>query len=402
MTRRRVKITGIGPVTPAGIGRDPFWWGVLEPVSHVRAYTGLGRQYGPLVAAYLDDFDVGKYVDPSLLPKGMARQTMFAIVGSMLALKDAGIPREELQRLSCGIVIGSSIMDFGGVIDSIDAVGKFGARRAKPRTIYTFHSAGVPGSVGDALGVTARTMTMQSSCCAAMDAIGYAAEMVATGEAAIALCGGTEAPLYRFPILELRAAGMTPSTSEMPEEVGRPFDLWRTMGVVGEGACMFVVEPESSPRPGYSFITGYAFANDQPGQLCSGIAAADRMALAAAKLRPQQVEAIVAWGPGHQDIDSAEVRAITSVFGPGVPEIVATSVKGALAIPLGAAPAIDVALAALGQRHGIVPPTVNWCHPDPDCPLNLSSRLRQIPHERTLVHSHGLGGVNASLILERC
>src|SRR6266498_3217557 len=116
MKRRRVKITGIGPVTPAGIGREEFWKGILEPVSRVRQFKDLGEEYGPMVAAYIDRFNIAKYVDRTLLPKGAARQTLFAVAGAVLAVQDAGISQEDLAKLQCAVVTGSSIMDFGGTI----------------------------------------------------------------------------------------------------------------------------------------------------------------------------------------------------------------------------------------------------------------------------------------------
>ena len=402
MRRRRVKITGIGPVTPAGIGREAFWNGILEPISRVRPYRKLNAEYGPLVAGYIDKLDIRDFIDPSLVPKGAARQTVFAIAATILALRDARISNAEVGASGCAIVIGSSVMDFGGVINSLDSVAKHGARGAKPRSIYTFHAAGVPGSVGEALGVTARTMTMQSSCCAGMDAIGYGADLVANGESDLVICGGTEAPLYQFPILELRAAGLTPSTHEMPSRLVCPFDLWRTTGVVSEGACMLILEPESSPRPGYSYVSGYGFANDEADVLCSGLAAAGKLALATAKIRPHQIEAVMAWGPGHSEINVAEVRSLTSVFGASLADIPVASTKGSIGLPLGAAPAIDVAAAALGQRLGMMPPTVNWRNPDPECALNLSNKSRVVSHGLTLINAHGLGGINSSMILERC
>jgi len=243
---------------------------------------------------------------------------------------------------------------------------------------------------------------LQNSCCSGLDALGYAAATVARGEAEMAICGGTEAPLHRCPLLELRAAGLTPPTVEMSDRLARPFDLWRTTGVVSEGACMFVLEPETSPRPGYGFITGYAFANDGAGDVCSGIAEAARLAMADSGIKPDMIDAINAWGPGHRLIDAGEARAMQRVFGSGLSNIPALSIKGALGSALGAAPAIQVGVAALALRNGILPPTVNWERPDPACPLNLSNRIRRVAHEQTLVNSHGVGNVNSCLVLERC
>jgi 3-oxoacyl-(acyl-carrier-protein) synthase len=402
MRRRRVKITGIGPVTPAGIGREAFWNGILESVSRVRPFRNLGDEHGQFVAAYIDDFDISKFVNPSKVPKGAARHSLFAVAAAVLALEDAGITQEEFVASTGAIVTGTSLMDFGAIVSSIDAVTKRGARAAHARTIYTTNVTGVQDAINQALGASARAMAIQSACCSGMDAIGYAAELISNGEVDMAICGGTEAPLHRFPMLEFRLAGMTPFNSEMPERVARPFDLWRTTGVVSEGATIVVLEPEDSPRQGYSFISGYGFAHDEADDLCGGMTMAAKQAMAAARIRPSQVEVINAWGPGHRLIDQAEFRALTNVFPSMLSEIPTVSIKGSVGSALGAAPAIQIASAALGQRFGLVVPTVNWQLTDPGCPLNLSNRMRAIEHNVTLVNSHGIGGVNAAMVLERC
>jgi 3-oxoacyl-(acyl-carrier-protein) synthase len=402
MKRRRVKITGIGPVTPAGIGREEFWKGILEPVSRVRPYNYLEKDHGPVVAAYIEGFDVFQYVDRAAVPKGAARQTLFAIAGAALALADAGISPTELKNASCAITTGSCMMDFGGIVEAIDSVRSRGARAASPRIIYTMGISGVTIGLNQAFGLSAHLMAISTQCSSGMDAIGHAAELVATGSVDMAICGGTEAPLSRFPLLELRAAELTPYTTEMAELIARPFDCWRTTGVVGEGACMFVLEPGDSPRKGYSYISGYSYANDKPGDLCGGMKDAGLLALADAAIRPVDVDAISAWGPGHKLVDLGESRAMQKLFGTRLAEVPAYSIKGAVGSALGAAPAMQVAAAAIGQQCDTMPPTVNWQYPDPDCPLNLSNKARILPQTRTLLNSHGLGGVNASIVLEKC
>ena len=250
--------------------------------------------------------------------------------------------------------------------------------------------------------LNARTMIIQTSCCSGLDAVGYGARLIAQCEADLVICGGTEAPLHRCPILEMRAAGLTPMTTEMPERLSRPFDLWRTTGVVSEGACMLVLEPEDSPRPGYSYVSGWATANDDNGTICAGMATAACSALAEAGLRPNQVDSISAWGPGHREIDRGEAQAMRRVFGGQLREIPAYSIKGAIGAALAAAPAIQIAAVALGQRHGIAPPTVNWEYPDPECELNLANRARRVESRAALVNAHGMGKLNSAMVLQRC
>jgi 3-oxoacyl-[acyl-carrier-protein] synthase II len=402
MIRRRVKITGIGPVTPAGIGRETFWNGILESVSRVRPFTRLPPECGEFVAAHMEEFNVGHYVDRTLLPKGAARHTLFAVAGAALALKDAGILIDDLHSIRSAIITGTSLIDFEKTMHCIDAFHRKGPGAVVGRGIYTANLPAVPISINDVLGMSAQTMVLQSSCCSGMDAIGYAADLVAKGEVDLAICGGTEAPLFRSPLLELRKAGLTPSTTEMPGKLSRPFDRWRTTGVVSEGAAIMVIEPMESPRSGYCEILGYAYANDNGSKLCGGLAKSGRLALAEARLRPEQVDVINAWGPGHKEVDPAEVLAMERLFGSLLPGIPAFSIKGSIGTPLGAAPAIQAAVSALALREGVIPPTVNWEYPDPACNLNLSARPREIAHDITLVNAHGLAGVNSSLILKRC
>jgi 3-oxoacyl-(acyl-carrier-protein) synthase len=244
-------------------------------------------------------------------------------------------------------------------------------------------------------------LALQSACCAGLDAIGQAAEMIAGGEAEIAICGGTESPLFFHPMLELKMAGLAPGNPEYPERQCRPFDLWRTTGVIGEGACLFVLEPENSPRPGYAYVEGYAFASDPIDKPGAGLAEAIDLALANAGTRPIDIDCINAWGPGHRVIDAAESFALKATFNSNLVQIPACSIKGAIGNPLGAGGAIQVASAALGLVEGAIPPTVNWQFPDPECPLNLGDRFRHLQHYRTLVNSHGLSGTNACLVLSR-
>jgi 3-oxoacyl-(acyl-carrier-protein) synthase len=406
MKRRRVKITGIGPVTPAGIGRDEFWKGILESVSRIALYNEIRSDKDNvtvgIIAASVRGFRNEDYVDISKVPKGIARQSLFAVVASMLALKDAGIACNDLKSENCAIVTGSSLLDFGGIGAAIDAVANLGVRAARARVVYSASGTSVANAINGAIGMSARALAIQSSCCSGLDAIGHASRLVENGEVEFALCGGTEAPLYKFPLLELRAAGLTPSSTELPHCAARPFDLWRTSGVVSEGACMFVLEPENSPREAICWVGGYSNANDQDGDLCGGLVNSGRMAIAEANIRPEDVDSISAWGPGHKLIDMAEAKAMHKLFPKTLTSIPAVSIKGALGSALGAAPAIQVAAAALGLSEGIVPPTVNWEYPDPECPLNLSNSARVIAHDFSLVNAHSVGSANSSLILSRC
>jgi 3-oxoacyl-(acyl-carrier-protein) synthase len=399
MKRRRVKITGIGPVTPAGVGREAFARGILEPVSHVHELKALAKYgSGEFVAAEVAD----ELIHPLVLARHaskLPRHTQFAIVGAELAARDAGLELADLRERNALVIAGASLMDFGVMNKIMERNIRRGPGFGLPSAVFSSSVSAIAGSIAEIIGGATRTLTLQSACCSGLDAIGHAAACVANGETDIAICGGTESPLFYHPMLELKMAGLAPDTAEMPERMCRPFDLWRTTGVISEGACLLILEPEESPRPGYAFIEGYAYATDPLDQPLAGLADAIRLALANAGRRHVEVDCINAWGPGHKIVDRAEAKVLRGIFGDNLDTVPTVSIKGAIGNPLGAAGAIQVGAAALGLRDGIIPPTVNWQYPDPDCALNLSGQPRVVAHDVTLVNSHGLSGTNACLVL---
>jgi 3-oxoacyl-(acyl-carrier-protein) synthase len=295
-------------------------------------------------------------------------------------------------------------MDLDKVARSVLAVERKGARYAMGSTVYESSSVTVSGKIAEYLGAENRSMRMfghQSACCSGLDAIGRAAEMVASGQTDLAITGGAEAPLTLHPLAEFNAVELSPSHGEAPEKACRPFDLWRSTGVLGEGAAMFTLEPEESPRPAYAWVTGYGFANDANDMPASGIGEALADALANARRRPEEVDYVCAWGTGHRIIDICEAMALKQQFGSRLQEIPVASVKGSVGIALGASGAIQTASVALTLAMGLIPPTVNWQTPDPDCPLNLSASPRRIQPSIAVVNAHGLSGTNAALVIER-
>jgi 3-oxoacyl-[acyl-carrier-protein] synthase II len=162
-----------------------------------------------------------------------------------------------------------------------------------------------------------------------------------------------------------------------------------------------VLEHEDSSRPAYAYVDGYSYASDSPGSSCDGLLAAIRIAVGNSGLRPCEIESVSAWGPGHKVLDASEARVMREFFGSHLSELPVASLKGAIGNPLGAAGAIQIGCAALGLRHDFIPPTVNWEHPDPACPLNLSACVRYVPHRNALINAHGLSGNNACLLLSK-
>lgn len=398
--RRRVKITGIGPVTPAGIGREAFFKGINEPISRVHAITRFAAEAGSFMGAEVRDFDLVKFA-PNEHARRLSRHTQFGLAAAILAIRDAGLSVEEINLLNPAVVTGTSIMDIDRISRGVEVVSKKGPRHSLASTIFETSVVNVPGKISTHLGIPARMIAVQTSCCSGLDAVGQAADLIAEGQADIAIAGGSEAPLSFHPLLEFNAAELNPSNDSELERSCRPFDLWRSTGVLGEGASMMILEPEESPRPAYAWITGYGYASDAHKLAGEGIADAAKIALANARRRAAEVDYICAWGPGHRAIDTNESSAMRTIFGDRLEEIPATSIKGNVGTALAAAGAIQVASTALSIRYGILPPTVNWETPDPQCPLNLSGQPRYLTPNVAIVNAHGLSGSNAVVVLEK-
>jgi 3-oxoacyl-[acyl-carrier-protein] synthase II len=399
--RRRVKITGIGPVTPAGIGRESFYFGINEPLSRVREITRFDSRSGPFIGAEIVDFKLADWLNETGNPKRIPRQTQFAIAGVALALADAGLTVEDVRGMDPVVVNGSALQDPEITHKTYSGVATKGPRYAVPAAIYDAGPASITSAVTKLLNTKCRTIALHSACCAGLDSIGHGTEMIASGQAEIAFCCGTEAPLFNQPMLELSSAKLSPRNARKPREMGRPFDLWRNTGVIGEGACVIILEAEDSPRSAYAWVGGYAYGNDEGGRSGNGLASTMRMALANAQCSPLSVDFINAWGPGHREIDAEEADCLCRLFGERLKTIPAVSLKGAIGNPLAAAGSIQVASAALSLQSGRIPPTVNWETPDPECPLNLSPVARDVGCAVALVNAHGLCGTNASVILLR-
>lgn len=398
MKRRRVKITGLGFVTPAGIGKEEFLRQIQESVSRVSAITRFPDEAGPFVGAEVKGFKLERIVEDAN-SKRMPRHTQLAVAATVLAIRDAGLVFADLRRASPLVMIGATLMDFGTINKGVELILRRGPMSAMPTSVANALVSGIGATIGDMIGGLTRTMSLQSACCSGLDAIGRAADMISKGEAEMAVCGGTEAPLHLHPMLELKMAGLAPGNPDHAHRQCRPFDRWRTTGVIGEGACIMVLEGEDSPRPAYAHVEGHGYASDHSNAPCSGMLESMRLAVSNSGLRAKDVDAVSAWGPGHKVLDSAESEVLGEFFGSHLRDLPVTSLKGAIGNPLGAAGAIQVGCAALGLHHAMLPPTVNWEHPDPACALNLSSKVRYISHRNTLINAHGLSGTNACLVL---
>jgi len=387
MKYRRVKITGIGLVTPAGIGREAFLRSILEPISRVAAVK-VGETGGLVAAAEVKDFRVGAFaLDAGHLQS--PRHVQFALAATVLALRDAGITVTDVRKLKPLLVMAYPLVERFAT----------GAFSTKPSADGDGAHA-LQDAVADMLGARSLKFVGRKSFCS-LDAIGRAAEQVASGEVELAICGGAEAPLQEEILTELKKMGLSPGHAKEPERVCRPFDLWRTTGVVGEGAGMFVIEPEASLRRGHTYVAGFSRAEEKEDRPWEPLSEVTRLALGNAGLRTAEIDCIHAEGTGNKERDLAEANGLRESFGARLTSIPVVAIKGAIGNALGAAGAIQIGCAVLAMRHSMIAPTVNWRHPDPSCPLNLSPSARSLATKSALIVGRDLGGGVSCLILRQ-
>jgi len=363
--------------------------GIFEPVSRVGVWTPAGESKGVAVAAAMvNDFRVGAFaLDAEHLVS--PRPVQFALAATVLALRDAGLTLVDVRKKKPLVVVSRPSVDrtsWSG------PGGPVSPERATPHLMQEAVARLVAGQAVDA---------SYRNGFSSLDAIGFAAMRVASGEVDLAICGGADAPLNEKILTELKKLELSPNHANAPEDLCRPFDLWRTTGVVGEGACMFVLEAEESPRRAHARVAGTASEVECSNRPWEVLGEALRLCLGNTGLRPSAIDCINADGLGHKALDLAEAVALSRGFGTRLPSIPVVSIKGAIGNALGAAGAIQVGCAALGMKHSMIAPTVNWRHPDPSCPLNLSASPRLLAMGTALVVGRDLGGSVSCLILKQ-
>lgn len=399
--RQAVKITGVGVIAACGTGLESFWNGLnsgkptAKYLPHL-AEMGLENAIGCPV----EDFDAGKWVRPEAKLSRFPRHTQMGMAAAEMALKDASINTREWESVGdVPVITGTALMDLEHVSMTIRRVHEKGAQAAMPFTAFSYSPLAISESIARFIPAKTRIAAMQNACCSGADAICAGAELIASGEAKIAICGGAEAPLFLHPMAELTAARLTAPEYEDPETSGRPFDVFRELGVIGEGAGYVILESMDSPRPSYATIRGYASGKDLGISPGDGFSWVIEKAMINSRMRPEAVDYISTWGPGHFLLDMSESHALETVFGNWIQSIPAGSIKGAVGHPLGAASAIQFISTAVTLKTGLIPPTANLDFQDPDSPLRLSAKPRLLRPQSAIMNCHGIGNNNSTIVL---
>jgi 3-oxoacyl-(acyl-carrier-protein) synthase len=407
--RNRVVITGMGVVAPNGIGLEAFWDSLLNCRSGVGPITFFDpSELKSRIAGEVKDFDPAKYIEPELKAKRMARHTQLAYAAAMMALKDAGLEINETNFPNpTPVVVGVSTSAMDVIENSISNFQARGSNGMSPTAVGALTPQAAANLIADRIGARAHAATVSSACPSGLDAVASAANMIATGEAELAIAGGADAPITKHTFAAFTASGLSSCQNGMPQRASRPFDLNRDSGVISEGAGMFVLENEERARArgarAYLEVCGYARHRDrsldEPG---SGLVDAMQFALANAAKTTEAIDYISAYGPGHPILDLAEVRYIKEVFGKHAYEIPVSSIKGVTGNPLAAGGPFQIAACALSIRDQTVVPTANYETADPACDLDfVPNHPRKAKLDSILINVRGLGGSASSLVVER-
>jgi 3-oxoacyl-[acyl-carrier-protein] synthase II len=403
----RVAVTGLGLVTPLGIGAETFWRNLLDERVAVAPLTRFdASEYPSRMAAQINDFDPAAF-----LARRRVQWTdlfsQFALAAARLAVDDAGIALEQI-RGETGVFTGSAL---GGVALAEEQMGVFrsqGLRAVRPLLTISVFGGAAASNIAIEFGLTGPSGGNANSCAAGAMAIGEAFRAIRRGEIRAAIAGGAEAPLAPLTYGAFTVARAMSTRNDEPARASRPFDAERDGFVMAEGAGMLVLERyEDAQARGasiYGEIAGYGASNDAhhmsaPLEDGAQTACALQRALDDAGVSSEEVEAINTHGSSTHLGDRAESRAYAQVFGDRAARIPAAATKGQHGHALGATGAWEIAVALLGMRDGIVPGTVNLDRRAGECAIGCSREARRVGARIVLSNSSGFGGINAAVVL---
>src|SRR5438105_4038467 len=407
---RRVGVTGVGAVTPLGNDAPATWRAAVageSGIDWIRSFDASG--FAVRVAGEVKDFDPSGVVSPKEARK-LERNVVLAIAAGKEAVADAALDA-AYDPARIGILFGTAIGGFLGIMEQHDVLRERGADRVSPSFLPNVLVDTASGQLAIATGYRGPNYAPVSACATGSTAIGEAAELIRRGDADAVLAGGAEACVTPLILAGFCAMRGLAAEDEHPPRASRPFDATRAGFVMGEGACVLVLEElEAAERRGatiYAEILGYAMSNDahhmaQPEPEATGVAEMMRRALERAEVEPERVGYINAHGTSTPLGDAAETKAIKDVFGDHAYRLAVSSTKSVTAHCFGAAGAIEAMMCVLAVRDGVLPPTMNYVHPDPACDLDyVPNEARKVQVEVALSNAMGLGGHNGCVLIGR-
>jgi 3-oxoacyl-[acyl-carrier-protein] synthase II len=406
---KRVVVTGLGAVTPVGNDAPSTWRAALagqSGIDFIHAFDPSG--YPVRIAAEVKGFDPASVASPKEVRK-LDLNVLYALAASKEAVADAKLDGYDPARV--GIVYGSAIGGFLGIMEQHDVLRERGPDRVSPNFLPNVLVDSASGQLAISLGYRGPNYAPVSACATGSHAVGEGAELIRRGDADAVLAGGTEACIHPLILAGFCAMRGLAAEDEHPPRASRPFDATRAGFVMGEGACTLVLEELDAARARgatiHAEVLGYGTSNDAyhmaaPDPESVGVCEMMQGALDRSGVEPERVGYINAHGTSTPLGDLAETLAIKEVFGDHAYELAVSSTKSVMGHCFGAAGTIEAMMCVLAVRNGELPPTMNYEHPDPECDLDyVPNEARKADVEVALSNAMGLGGHNACVLIGR-
>lgn len=404
----RVVVTGLGVISPLGLDVPTMWEALISGKSGVAPITLFDPE--PLetkFAAEVKGFDPTNYIDRKEA-RHMDRFAQFAVAASLQAIAQAGLKISPENAEDVGVIIGNSIGGITTLSQQFKIMLEKGPSRISPFLTPMMIPDSAAAQVSIITGAKGPNICANSACSSGADGIGEAYETIKREDAQVMIAGGSEATITPIGIAAFNAARALSTRNQEPQKASRPFDKERDGFVVGEGAAVLVLENHASAlKRGANIlaeIIGYGATSDayhitQPAEQGEGGARAMRRALSKSGIKPEEVDYINAHGTSTPLNDTTETIAIKAVLGEHSYRVPISSTKSMLGHLLGAAGAIEALICVLAIQHGIIPPTINLEHPDPECDLDYVPNVaRKVRVRVAFSNSFGFGGHNSVLV----
>ncbi len=408
---RRVVITGLGVVTPVGKDLSEFWNSLLAGRSGIDKITLFDpSKFSSQIAGEVKDFDPEKFFSPKDLRR-MERFTQFALYAGKKAWEDAGFDHKQIPYERCGVLVGSGI----GALDLVEKQYKVfeekGPARISPFLIPLMIANMAAGQLAIYLGLKGPNMCVVTACASGTHSIGEAFRIIQLGKADIMVAGGAEACVTPLGVGGFCALRALSTRNDEPQKASRPFDKERDGFVIGEGAGILVLEEyEHAKKRGaniYAELIGYgascdAYHQTAPDPEGEGAYLAMKWAIEDAGINPEDIDYINAHGTSTQLNDKIETLAIKKLLKDHAYEIGISSIKSMIGHLIGAAGGVEAVATSLTVKNQVIPPTINYEYPDPECDLDyVPNEAREAKIEYALSNSFGFGGHNACLVFKR-
>jgi 3-oxoacyl-[acyl-carrier-protein] synthase II len=408
--KRQPVITGLGIVSPIGIGIEKFWSAALAGRSGIGRPTLFDASKLPSecqIVGEVRDFNPLEWM-PARAVKTAGRFSQFAVAVAKMARVDSKLRPEEIPQDRVKVAIGTSLNGHIDVAEpNHDAFLRGSPVSPWAALEFPAHSATAHVAIDTKAG--GQTTTFATACAAGLDAVSWAADQIRDGNASAVVAGATDTPLSEFMLRVFQSVGVLSKWQGPPDEASRPFDYWRSGLVLAEGAAALTIESQTDAQARnasiYARILGMASTTegahlrkvDETGE---SVARAIEGALQNADIAPREVDFICAHGNSMPDYDAAETAGIKRVFGRHAWNVPVSSTKSMCGQALAASSAMQVVVACLALKHQAIPPTINYEKLDPQCDLDYVPNLHRVARVRTvLVHAHSLGGAHVAMIL---